>query len=140
VRGLAGAERLHIRPRDQFDLHLRYLAEAKDRIVGPCVAGDALAVKADALLQYPAGGLDRATFDLIDHAVRIDGFADIDSEGQPFDANVLLALDFSNDSTIGSGVLVAREAKTVAGAGFFVRFPVRASGGGADDILCPLIG
>ena len=50
--------------------HLRHLAEAKDRIIGPAVAGDALPVEANALLQHPAGGLDRAAFDLVDHAVR----------------------------------------------------------------------
>ena len=68
--GFAGAERFQIRPRDDFDLHFRHLAEAQNRIVGPGVAGDALLVEANALLQHPAGGLDRAALDLVDDAVR----------------------------------------------------------------------
>src|SRR5712664_4445239 len=106
--GLSGADRLAIGPLHDLDLHLRHLAEAEDRIRCPRVAGDALAVKANALFQHPAGGLDRASFDLIDHAVRIDGFADIHRDRQPFDANILGALDLGDHGTIGAGVLVSR--------------------------------
>src|SRR6202035_4062011 len=114
-------------PLDNIDLHLRHLAEAKDRIRGPCVAGDALAVKANALLQHPAGGLDRATLDLIDHAVGIDGLADIDRDRQPLDADVLGAFDFGNNGTIGAGALVSREADAITDASCSLfRLPVRA--------------
>src|SRR5258708_15797445 len=108
MSGLAGADRLHIRPRDQFDLHLRHLAEAKDRICRPSVAGDAFLVKANPLLQHPAGGLDRATLDLIDHAVGIDGFADIDRDGQPLDADIPDPLDSTDAYALSSHRLHSR--------------------------------
>src|SRR5229473_2599727 len=139
MRGLAGAERLAIGPLDEFNFHLRHLAETKDRIISPRIAGDALPIKADALLQYPAGGLDRAAFDLIDHAVRIDGFADVDRDGQPLDADVLGALDLGDDSTIGAGVLVARETKAITDACLFVGLPVGALGDRFYDVSCPRI-
>src|SRR6202163_3286441 len=113
MRGLAGAEGLAIGPLDEFDVHLRHLAETKDRIISPCSAGDALPIKTDALLQYPTGGLDRAAFDLVDHAVRIDRFADIDCDGQAVDADVLGDLDIGDDGAIGTGALVSREAEPV---------------------------
>ena len=86
----------HLRPLDQFDFDLRHLAEAKDRVFRPAGAGDALPVEADAFLQHPAGGLDRAAFDLVDDAVGIDGFADIDRQGQLPDADILGALDLGD--------------------------------------------
>ena len=116
MRGFAGADRIHLRPLDQFDLYLRHLAEAKDRVFGPTGAGDALPVEADAFLQDPARGLDRAAFDLVDDAIGIDGFADIDREGQLPDADVLGALDLGDHSAIGAGVLVAGKADAVADA------------------------
>src|SRR6202012_5645225 len=137
VRGFAGTERLQIRPRDDFDLHFRHLAEAEDGIVGPAVAGDALPVEANAFFQHPARRLDRASLDLIDYAVRIDGFADIDGDGQPLDANILGAFDLGDGGAIGAGVLVAGKAQAVTMAGAFGRLPVRASGDRADDVLCP---
>src|ERR1700737_3400577 len=132
--GFACAERLAVGPLDNVDLHLRDLAKAKDRIRGPCVAGDALAVKANALFQYPAGGLDRAAFDLIDHAVGIDGLADIDRDRQPLAADVLSALDFGDNRTIGAGALVSRKAEAKTDACSLVRLPVRALRGGADHV------
>src|ERR1700688_4164702 len=103
VRGLAGPDRIAVGPLDQLDLYFRHFAEAKDRVVGPRRAGDALAVEANALFQDPAGGLDFPAFDLVDHAVRIDGFADIDRERQPPDPDVLGALDLGNHRAIGAG-------------------------------------
>src|SRR5258708_40312324 len=103
MRGLAGAEGLAIGPLDEFNFPLRHLAETKDRIISPCIAGDALRIKADALLQYPAGGLDRAAFDLIDHAVRINGFADVDRDGQPLDADVLGAFGLGDHVAMSPG-------------------------------------
>src|SRR3954451_15876019 len=93
MRGFAGANRIHLRPLDQLDLNIRYLAEAKDRVFRPVGAGDALPVEADAFLQDPAGGLDRAAFDLVDDAIGVDGFADIDRDGQFTDRDVLRTLD-----------------------------------------------
>ncbi len=139
MRSLAGAERLAVGPLDQLDLHLRHLAEAKDRIRRPCVAGDAFLVKANPLLQHPAGGLDRAAFDLIDHTIGVDGFSDIDRDSQPLDADIISTLDLGDNSAIGAGVLVSRKTDAVTDAGTFVRFPVRALRNRADDILRPRI-
>ena len=96
--------------------HVRYLAEAKDRVFGPSVAGDALPVEADAFLQDPTRGLDRAAFDLVDDAIGIDGFTDIDRDGQLPDADILGALDLGDHGAIGAGVLVARKADAVTDA------------------------
>src|SRR3982074_123185 len=126
MRRLPGAERFAVGPLDELDVHLRHLAEAKDRISRPCVAGDALPVKTNLLFQYPAGGLDCAAFDLIDHAVRIDGFADVYRDRQPFDADVFGALDLGDNGTVGAGILVSGEAEAVATACLPVRLPVRA--------------
>src|ERR1700710_1287382 len=113
MRGFAGADRVDLRPLDQFDLYIRYLAEAKDRVFGPIVAGDALPVEADAFLQDPTRGLDRAAFDLVDDAIGIDGFTDIDRQGQFPDADVLGALDLGDHGAIGAGVLVAGKGNSV---------------------------
>src|ERR1700742_1008783 len=124
MRGFAGTERLQIRPRDDFDLHFRHLAETEDGIVGPAVAGDALPVEANAFFQNPARRLDRTALDLIYYAVRIDGFTDIDGDGQPLDADLLGAFDLGDGGAIGAGVLVAGKAQAVTMAGAFGRLPV----------------
>src|SRR5262249_58164486 len=108
---------------DQFDLHVRYLAEAQHRIVRPAGAGDALAVEAHALLEDPACRLDRAALDLVDHAVGIDGFADIHGQCQLSHLDVFVTLDFGDGSAIGAGVLVAPEAEPVTDAGLLHRLP-----------------
>src|SRR5436309_3049682 len=122
---------------NQFDLHFRHLAEANDRIFAPGVARDAVAVKANALLQSPTGGLDRAAFDLVEHTIGVDRLADIHRYCQPLDDDVLRTLDLRYDRTIGAGVLVARKANSITAAGLRVRLPTRAFRDGADDILRP---
>src|SRR6185437_7682043 len=117
VGRFTGADRLQIWPRDNFDLDFRHLAEAENGIIGPVVAGDALAVEANAFFQYPAGGLNSSALDLVDHAVRVDGFADIDGNRQPFDANILGAFDLRDDGAIGAGILVTGKAQAVTMAG-----------------------
>src|SRR5258705_9162400 len=136
MRGLAGADRADLRPLYQFDLDLRHLAEAKDRIIGPAAAGDALPVEADALLQHPAGGLDRAALDLIDDPVGIDGLADIDRDRQLIDPDVFIAFHLGDCGTIGAGVLVTGKADAVADPGSLLGFPICASCDGANDVLC----
>src|SRR5439155_17718077 len=121
--GFAGANRIHLRPLDQLDLYLRYLAEAKDRVFRPIGAGDALPVEADAFLQCPTRGLDGAAFDLVDDAIGIDGFTNIDGQGQLPDLNIRGALDLGDHGTIGAGVLVTGKADAVANAGLLRRFP-----------------
>src|SRR4051794_36773084 len=138
--GLAGADGIKLGARDDLDLHLRHLAETQDRIRRPGVAGDALAVEADLLLQYPAGGLDGAALDLVDHAVRIDGFADIDGDGQPSDPDILRAFDFGDDGAIRAGVLVSGKADAITDAGLLARLPVRAPGDGPDHLARARIG
>src|SRR5947208_10361555 len=113
--GFARTERFTLGSLDQFDLHFRHLAEAKDWIFAPGVAGDTLAVKTNALLQSPTGGLDRAAFDLVEHTIRVDRLADIDRYSQPLDNDVLRTLDLRYDRTIGAGVLVARKANSKIG-------------------------
>src|SRR6478752_9069032 len=109
---LACAKRFAVGPLNQFNPHLRHFAEAKDRIGGPCVAGDALPVKADALFQNPAGGLDCATLDLIDYAVGIDGFPDVDGDREPSDADVFSTFNLGDHGAIGAGILIARKAES----------------------------
>ncbi len=91
------------------------------------------------LFQDPAGGLDCAAFDLIDHAVRIDGFTNIDRDRQSLDADVFGALDLGDHGTIGAGVFVARKTEAITNAGSLLRLPIGAPGDGADHILSPLI-
>src|SRR5580698_10166496 len=129
--GFAGAKRLQVRPRDDFDAHVRHLAEAENGIIGPVVAGDALIVETNALFQHPTGRLDGAALDLVDHTIRIDGLADVDGNGQTFDAYILGAFYLGDDGAIGAGVLVTAKADAIAVARAFGRFPVRAPGGGA---------
>src|SRR6202020_589218 len=93
VRGLAGADRLDIRPRYHLDVHFRHLAETQDRIFAPGVAGDAVRIEANPFLQHPARHLDRAAFDLVDDAVGIDGFADIHRKRQTLDPDFLADFD-----------------------------------------------
>src|SRR4030088_2036108 len=111
--------------------------EVRSRAAG--CGGGAPPVKTNVLFQYPAGGLDCAAFDLIDPAVRLDGFADVYRDRQPFDADVFGALDLGDNGTVGAGILVSGEAEGVATACLPVRLPVRALRDKADDILCPRI-
>src|SRR5882757_10083036 len=136
---LTGANRVHLRPLDQLDVDVRHLAEAEDRIFRPAGAGDALPVEADAFLQYPAGGLDSTALDLVDDAIWIDGFADVDREGQFPDADVFGAFYLGNHGTVGAGVLVARKADAVSDADLLLRLPLGTPCGSADHVLCPLI-
>src|SRR6185436_17056867 len=136
---LAGADRVDFRSLDHLNLDLRNLTEAQDRIFRPARAGDALPVEADPFLQHPAGGLNGATLNLVDDAVGIDRFADIDRQRQFPDADLLGALDLGDDSAIGPGVLVAAKAHTMTDARLLLGLPFGASGDGADDVLCPLI-
>src|SRR4029078_3096052 len=76
-----GADRVRLRALDYFDFYVLHVAEAKDGVFGPIGAGDALPVDADAFLQDPTRGLDGAACDLVDDAVGIDGFTDIDRPG-----------------------------------------------------------
>src|SRR6185369_11301614 len=136
---LASADRVDIRPLDDLNLDIGHLAEAQDRIFRPARAGDALPVEADTFLQHPAHGLNGAALDLVDNAVGIDGFADIDCQYQFPDTDHLGALDLGDCSAIGAGVLVAAKAHTMADARLLRGLPLGARGNGADDILGPLI-
>src|SRR5438093_7368247 len=136
---LAGADRVDIRPLDHLNLHIGHFAEAQDRIFRPARACDALPVEADALLQHPARGLYGTTLDLVDDAVGIDRFADIDRQRQIPDGYFLGALDFGDRSAIGAGVLVAGKGHAMTNARLLLGLPFGASGNGTDDILGPLI-
>src|ERR1700751_4308272 len=137
MRGFAGADRFDLGPRNDFDVHFGHFAEAQDRIFAPGVAGDAFAIEAHALLQHPARGLDRAALDLVDHAIRIDGVADIDRDRQPPDRNILGALDLGDGGAIGARILVAREADAVTNAVASFAFPAGAPRNRADHVLRP---
>src|SRR5262245_48347744 len=104
--GLAGADGINFAALDQFDLDLGYLAEAQDRVIRPARAGDAFAIEAYALLQYPTCRLDRATLDLVDHAVGINGLANVDGERQLPHPDIFVALDFGNGGAIGTSIFV----------------------------------
>src|SRR5437762_9325909 len=139
MSGLAGADRVDFRPLDDLNLDIGHFAEAQDRIFRPARAGDALAVEADALLQHPARSLNGAALDLVDDAVGIDRFADIDGKRQFPDADLLGALDLGDRSAIGTGVLVAGKAHAMTDARLLLGLPPGASGNGADDIPGPFI-
>src|SRR6185312_315730 len=136
---LAGADRVDVRPLDHLNLDIGHFAEAQDRIFRPAGAGDALPVEADAFLQHPARGLNGAALDLVDDAVGIDRFADIDRQRQFPDTDLLGALDLGDNSAIGPGVFVAAKAHAITDARLLPGLPVGASGDGADDVFCPLI-
>src|SRR5438128_11800898 len=110
MSSFAGADRIDVRTLDYLNLDIGHFAESQDRIFRPARAGDALPVEADALLQHPARGLNGAALDLVDDAVRIDRFADIDRQCQFPDTDLLGALNLGDRSTIGPGVLVAAKA------------------------------
>ena len=135
MRSFAGADRFAVGPLKEFDHHFRYLGEAKDRICTPAIAGDAVAIKANALLQDPAGGLDRAAFDLVDNSVRIDRLADIHRNRQPLDPDILRALDLGDNGAIRPGVFVSGKANAVTAAGSLLRLPLRPLGNAAKNIL-----
>src|SRR6186713_2114386 len=137
--GLAGANRVDFRTLDHLDLYFGHFAETQDRIFRPARTGDALPVEADALLQHPARRLNGASLDLVDDAVGIDRFADIDRQCQFPDGNFLGALDLGDRGAIGSGVLVTAKAHAVADARSLLGLPFGARGDGADDVLRPLI-
>src|SRR4051794_12755198 len=139
MSSLTGADRVDIGSLDDLNLDIGYFAEAQDRIFRPAGAGDASSVEADALLQHPACGLNGAALDLVDDAVGIDCFADIDRQCQFPDTDLLGALDLGDDSAIGAGVLVAAKAHAMADARLLRGLPFGAPGNGADDILGPLI-
>src|SRR5215203_2426994 len=132
---LASADRVDIRPLDDLNLDIGHFAETQDRIFRPARAGDALPVEADAFLQNPACGLNGAALDLVDDAVGVDRFADIDGQCQFPDPDLLRALDLGDRSAIGAGVLVAGKGHAVTDARLLLGLPSGASGNGADDIL-----
>src|SRR5687768_3180062 len=136
---LAGADRIDIRPLDYLNLDIGHFAEAQDRIFRPTGTGDALSIEADAFLQHPARGLNGAALDLVDDAVGIDRFADIDRQRQFPDIDLLGPLDLGDCSAIGAGVLVAGKCDAIPDAGLLLRLPFGARSNGADDILGPLI-
>src|SRR2546423_15067121 len=96
--GLAGADRVDIRPLDHLNLDIGHFAESQDRIFRPARTGDALPVEADAFLQHPACGLNGAALDLVDDAVGLDRLADIDRQYQFPDTDLLGALQLGDDS------------------------------------------
>src|SRR3954466_9603975 len=102
MSSFAGADRIDVRTLDHLNLDIGYFAEAQDRIFRPARTGDALPVEADAFLQHPACGLNGAAFDLVDDAVGIDRFADIDRQRQFPDIDLLCTLDLGDRSAIGA--------------------------------------
>src|SRR4051794_35178116 len=111
---LASADRIDLRTLDYLDLHVGHLTKSQNRIVSPAFASDALVVEADALLQNPTRRLNGAALDLVNHAVGIDGFADVDRKCHPLHLYVFRALDFRNSGAIGPCVLVARKTDAMA--------------------------
>src|SRR5689334_20896704 len=116
MRGFAGPDRLDVGARYHLDIHFRNFTEAEDRIFGPGIAGDARRVESEPLLRDPTGGLDRATFDLIDHAIRIDGFADIDCNREPLDGDFFRALDLGDHGAISAGSFIPGKTETMTDA------------------------
>src|SRR3954454_12301518 len=86
--GLPGPEWLRVGPVHEFNLHVRHFAEAKNWILRPTVAGDALAVKTNPLSQNPTGCLNRATFYLVDDAIRVNRFANVYRHEKLFDPDI----------------------------------------------------
>src|SRR5262245_4588285 len=136
MRGFAGADRIDLATLDQLDFHVWYLAEAQHRVIRPACALDVLTVKTHALFQHPTRRLDRAALDLVDHAIRIDGLADVDRKRQLPHPDVFRAFDFGDDGAIGAGVLVARKASAMTDARLLRRLPASARGRRANYVLC----
>ena len=71
-------------------------------------------------LQRPARRLDGAAFDLVHHAVGVDGRADIDGDAQAPHAQLLGRMHFGQHGAPGAIAFVARKAQAEADA-FFAR-------------------
>src|SRR5262245_45583507 len=139
MRGFAGADRIDLAALDQLDFHVWYLAEAQHRVIRPACALDALTVKTHALFQHPARRLDRAALDLVDHAIRIDGLADVHRKRQLPHPDVCRAFDVGVDGAVGAHVLLARKASAVADPRLLPRLPACAPRGSADDVFGTLV-
>src|SRR6266480_4793166 len=120
-RGFASADGGQLGAVDQLDFYGRCLAEFQDGVILPGEVCDAARTKLHLFLERPAGRLNCATLDLIDHAVWVDNEPDVDSEDQPLDAHIMADLYLGHCSAISAQVLVPRESDTVATA--FGGFP-----------------
>src|SRR5207247_3590243 len=113
LRGFARADGGQLGAVDQLDFDGRYLAEFQDGVILPAEARDAACVELYLFLQRPAGRLNCATFDLIDHAVRVDSEPDVDRKNQPINAYLVVDLRFGDRCAVGAEILVFRKSDAV---------------------------
>src|SRR5712691_1976960 len=111
-----GADAGELRPVYQLDLDGGDLAEFQDRVLLPAKTCDAAFAELHLLLQRPAGRLNRATLDLVDHAVRVDDEPDVDGEKQPLHAYFMIDLHLGDHRAVCAEVLVFCESDAVTAA------------------------
>ena len=132
---LTRAERRLVGAVQQMDFDQGHLAEPRDRIGLPVGAGDRPAVEPDLLEQRPAGGLDRATLDLVAHPVDVHGPTDVDGDRQSRDPQPVGGLDVGDDGAVRTAVLVAAERHAPAMTVRQRRSPVGRGGGGVQHLV-----
>ena len=123
---------------DEFNVNAGQFAETQNRVAVPVGAGDAMVIKLHLLLEHPAGDLDHASFELVEHTVRVDDAPAVHRRHHPFDRHALGQLHFCNDRSIVTDVFVAGKSQTHATAfsPWGGRVPLRAAHHRFNDCAC----